>query len=90
MKADFTPKEMVYNFIYKDKPMWVHNDDGLEELKIIDYVKLVPNSPIMMVNFHDGDVMEMNENKCYCFDVNKKLIWKKSTKKQIKASTENL
>lgn len=90
MKADFTPKEMIYNVVYKDKPVWVHNEDGSEEKKIINYVKLVPNSPIIMAHFYDGDVMEMNENKCYCFEVNRKLVWKKATKGQIKQSTLNI
>ena len=57
MKADFTPKEMIYNFIYKDKSVWIHNEDGSEELKIINYVKLVPNSPIMMTHFYEVTIM---------------------------------
>ena len=85
MKASFVVKEMIYNTVCKDKVMWV---DGVQ--KIIDYVKVVPKSPIILVHFTDGDVMEINEYKTYDFEVNNKLDWKKATKKQVKASKENL
>jgi hypothetical protein len=83
MKAAFTPEEMLYNQIYQDRVMWV-DIDGVDEQKIIDYLKLVPNSPIIQVHFHDGDVMEMSKYKSYNFDVTNKLQFKKATKEQIK------
>lgn len=90
MKADFIAYEMVLNVIMKDRVMWITNNDGVDEEKIISYVKIVPKSPIIMATFTDGETIEMNENKCYTFEVNNKLQWKKATRKQIKQSTENL
>ncbi len=90
MKSDFTIREMELNITMKDRILWVENDEGTQEQKIISYVKVVPKSPIIMVTFVDGDTMEMNENKSYTFQVNKKLVWKKATRKQIKSSTNNL
>ena len=90
MKADFIAYEMVLNVIMKDRVMWITNNEDIGEEKIISYVKIVPKSPIIMVTFTDGETIEMNENKCYTFEVNNKLQWKKATRKQIKQSTENL
>jgi hypothetical protein len=90
MKADFIAYEMVLNVIMKDRVMWVINEEDIDEQKVISYVKIVPKSPIIMVTFTDGDTVEMNENKCYTFEVNQKLEWKKATRKQINQSTENL
>jgi hypothetical protein len=90
MKADFIAYEMVLNAIMKDRVMWVINEEDIDEQKVISYVKIVPKSPIIMVTFTDGDTVEMNENKCYTFEVNQKLEWKKATRKQINQSTENL
>ena len=90
MKADFIAYEMVLNVIMKDRVMWITNNDDVDEEKIISYVKIVPKSPIIMVTFTDGETIQMNENKCYTFEVNNKLQWKKATRKQIKQSTENL
>ncbi len=90
MRADFTAYEMVLNSIMKDRIMWVSNSEGIDEQKIISYVKIVPKSPIIMVTFTDGETIEMNEHKCYSFEVNSKLEWKKATRKQIKSSTENI
>ncbi len=86
MKAAFTPEEMLYNQIYTDRIMWVEID-GVDEEKIIKYIKLVPNSPIMQAHFHDGDIMEMSKYKCYNFEVTNKLEFKKATKEQIKQAT---
>lgn len=90
MKADFIAYEMVLNTIMKDRVMWVSNEEDIDEQKVISYVKIVPKSPIIMVTFTDGDTVEMNENKCYTFEVNQKLEWKKATRKQIKQSIENI
>lgn len=89
MKADFIAYEMVLNTIMKDHIMWVVNEEDIDEQKVISYVKIVPKSPIIMVTFTDGDTIEMNENKCYTFEVNQKLAWKKATRKQIKSSSIN-
>jgi ribosomal protein L23 len=70
--------------------MWVFNEEDIDEQKVISYVKIVPKSPIIMVTFTDGETIEMNENKCYTFEVNQKLEWKKATRKQIKQSIENI
>ena len=85
MKVDFTPKEALYNTIYIGGIMWI--DD---ERKVIKYVKVMPNSPILLVNFTDGTSTEMNENKPYTFIVNNKFQWKRSKNKKLKPSTENL
>jgi hypothetical protein len=90
MKADFIAYEMVLNTIMKDRVMWVVNEEDIDEQKVISYVKIVPKSPIIMVTFTDGETIEMNENKCYTFEVNQKLEWKKATRKQIKQSIENI
>jgi hypothetical protein len=90
MKADFIAYEMVLNTIMKDRVMWVFNEEDIDEQKVISYVKIVPKSPIIMVTFTDGETIEMNENKCYTFEVNQKLEWKKATRKQIKQSIENI
>lgn len=66
--------------------MWVEID-GADEEKIIKYIKLVPNSPIMQAHFHDGDIMEMSKYKCYNFEVTNKLDFKKATKEQIKQAS---
>ncbi len=89
MKVDFVAYEMVLNTIMRDGIMWIENNQNVQEKKIISYVKVVPKSPIIMVTFTDGETIEMNENKCYTFDVNKKLKWKKATRKQIRSSTIN-
>ena len=89
MKADFIAYEMVLNTIMKDRIMWIENGQKVQEKKIISYVKSVPKSPIIMTTFTDGETIEMNEHKCYTFDVNQKLEWKKATRKQIKSSTIN-
>ncbi len=85
MKVDFTPKEALYNKIYIGRLMWI--DD---EQKVIEYVKIMSNSPILLVNFTDGTSTEMNENKSYTFIVNNKLHWKKSNKKKNKPSISNI
>jgi len=86
MKAVFTPEEMLYNQTYKDRIMWVEID-GIDEEKIIKYIKLVPNSPIMQAHFYDGDIMEMSKYKLYTFEVTNKLDFKKATKEQIKQAS---
>lgn len=90
MKADFVVREMVLNTIMKDMIMWVENNEGADEQKIISYVKVVPKSPIIMVTFTDGVTVEINENKCYTFEVNRKLDWKKATRRQIASSIINV
>jgi hypothetical protein len=89
MKADFVTREIVLNTCMQGGIMWVKNEEDIDEKKIISYIKVVPKSPIIMVTFTDGETMEMNEHKCYTFEVNNKLKWKKATRKQIKSSTEN-
>ncbi len=90
MKVDFVADEMIFNVVMQGGIMWVENNENIQEQKIISYVKVVPKSPIMMVTFTDGNTIEMNKNKCYTFEVNNKLIWKKATRGQIKSSTKNL
>ena len=90
MIASFVLREMELNIIMKNRILWVENEEGIKEQKIIEYVKKVPKSPIIMVHFINGDVMEMNEHKCYDFEVNTRLEWKKATKKQIKSSIKNI
>ncbi len=90
MKVDFIAYEMVLNTIMKNRVMWVVNSEDINEQKIISYVKIVPKSPIIMVTFTDGETIEMNENKCYTFEVDNKLEWRKATRKQIKESIENI
>lgn len=89
MKADFVVREMELNTVMKNKILWVENDQNIQEQKIISYVKVVPKSPIIMVTFTDGVTVEINENKCYTFEVNRKLDWKKATRRQIASSTIN-
>ena len=90
MKADFVVREMVLNTVMQGGIMYVENEQGIEDEKIISYVKVVPKSPIIMITFTNGETIEMNENKCYTFKVNRKLQWKKATSKQIKSSTKNV
>jgi len=90
MKADFIAREMELNTVMQGRIMWVKNDENIDEQKIIDYIKVVPKSPIIMVTFTSGETMEMNEHKTYTFEVNNKLSWKKATRKQIKSSINNL
>ncbi len=85
MKSDFVLREMVLNQVMQNRMMWV---DG--EQKTIEYVKVVPQSPIVMVHFTDDTVVEMNENKPYTFEVTTKLHWKKATRRQIAGSTNNM
>ena len=85
MKADFVLREMVLNQVMQTRMMWI---DG--EQKIIQYVKVVQQSPIVMVHFTDGVVVEMTEHKSYTFEVNTKLNWKKATRRQIAGSTNNM
>ena len=72
MKADFIANEMVLNTIMQGRIMWVKNNEDIDEQKIISYIKVVPKSPIIMVTFTDCETMEMNEHKCYTFEVNQK------------------
>ncbi len=90
MKADFVVREMVLNTVMKDGVMYVENEQGIEDEKIISYVKVVPKSPIIMVTFTDGETIEMNEHKTYTFKVNNKLEWRRATDKQIKSSIKNI
>jgi len=90
MKADFVLREMVLNEIMKGRIMWVQDDQEGEDQKIVDYVKVVPQSPIVLVHFTDNTVMEMNEHKPYTFEVNTKLNWKKATRRQIAQSNNNI
>ncbi len=90
MKADFIAREMVLNTVMQGRIMLINNNEGVEEEKIISYVKVVPKSPIILVTFTDGNTREINEHKCYTFKVNQKLKWVKATKKQIKDSKNNL
>lgn len=85
MKSDFVLREMVLNQVMQHKIMWVE-----DEQKTIKYVKVVPQSPIVLVHFIDDTVIEMNENKPYTFEVNTKLRWKKASRKQIAQSTSNM
>jgi hypothetical protein len=85
MKSDFVLREIILNQAMQNMLMWV--DD---EKKTIKYVKVVAQSPIVMVHFTDGTVIETNENKNYTFEVNNKLHWKKATRRQIKQSTNNM
>jgi hypothetical protein len=89
MKADFIAREIELNTVMQGRIMFVENTDGIDEEKIISYVKVVPKSPIIMVTFTDGETMEMNEHKTYTFEVNQKLEWKKATKRQIRSSIKN-
>lgn len=90
MKADFVVREMELNTVMKNRILWVENDQNIQEQKIISYVKVVPKSPIIMVTFTDGVTVEINENKCYTFEVNRKLDWKKATRRQIASSIINV
>lgn len=90
MKADFTIREMELNSIMAGRILWIENNEGVEEQKIISYVKVVPKSPIILVTFTDEQTIEINEHKCYTFEVNNKLKWKKATRKQLKDSEKNL
>lgn len=90
MKADFVVREMELNTVMKNKILWVENDQNIQEQKIISYVKVVPKSPIIMVTFTDGVTVEINENKCYTFEVNRKFEWKKATRRQIASSIINV
>lgn len=89
MKADFIAREIELNTVMQGRIMFVENTEGIDEEKIISYVKVVTKSPIIMVTFTDGETMEMNEHKTYTFEVNQKLEWKKATKRQIRSSTKN-
>ena len=90
MKVDFVAEEMIFNAVMQGGIIWIENEEGTEEQKIISYVKLVPKSPIIMVTFTGGETIEMNRHKCYTFEVNNKLIWKKATRKQMKSSYNNI
>lgn len=90
MKVDFVAEEMVFNIAMQGRIMWVENGESVEEKKIIAYVKLVPRSPVLMVTFTDGETVEMNRHKCYTFEVNDKLQWKKATRRQIRSSYKNM
>lgn len=89
MKAQFVFREMVLNVILENRIMWVDNSEGVSEQKIIKYVKVVADSPIIHVHFVDGDIIEANENMVYEFEVNKKLLWKKATRRQIRQAKLN-
>ncbi len=90
MKVDFVAEEMVFNITMQGRIVWVETEENIEEKKIIAYVKLVPRSPVFMVTFTDGETMEMNRNKCYTFEVDDKLQWRKATRRQIRSSYKNI
>ncbi len=90
MKVDFVAEEMIFNIAMQGRIVWVETEENIEEKKIIAYVKLVPRSPVFMVTFTDGETMEMNRHKCYTFEVDDKLQWRKATKRQIRSSYKNI
>ncbi len=90
MKVDFVAEEMIFNIAMQGRIVWVETEENIEEKKIIAYVKLVPRSPVFMVTFTDGETMEMNRNKCYTFEVDDKLQWRKATRRQIRSSYKNI
>ncbi len=90
MKVDFVAEEMVFNITMQGRIVWVETEENIEEKKIIAYVKLVPRSPVFMVTFTDGETMEMNRHKCYTFEVDDKLQWRKATRRQIRSSYKNI
>lgn len=64
-KANFTFDEMVYNSIVNGKQIYYN-----EEVKIIDYVKLVKDTRQIQVICKDGDVFLVNQDDVFQFEVN--------------------
>ena len=84
MKADFVLDEMVYNTIMQGRRMHIKDTStGEHEEKTIDYIKIVPRSPVIMMHFTDGTRAEASRDNVYCFEVNKKLVWKKGNRSRL-------
>lgn len=64
-KAIFTFDEMVYNTVVSGKSIY-YND----ELKIIDYVKLIKDTRQIQIHCVDGDVFLVNQDNKFEFEVN--------------------
>lgn len=64
-KAKFTFDEMVYNTVVNGKQIY-HNDD----LKTIDYVKLMKDTRQLQVICQDGSVFLANQDDVFEFEVN--------------------
>lgn len=68
-KADFTFDEMVYNSVVAGQQFYYKEHDGPEELKTIDYVKLIKNTRQIEIHCIDGDIMLANQDEVFTFEV---------------------
>jgi hypothetical protein len=64
-KTSFTFDEMVYNTVVNGKQIYYN-----EELKTIDYVKLVKDTRQLQIVCTDGDAFLANQDDEFFFDVN--------------------
>lgn len=84
-KVKFTFDEMVYNTICAGKQFYYDtNDDGIEELKTIDYVKMDKQSRQIIVHCTDGVVFPCHQDDLHNFEVTSEKIWKKPNKRRSK------
>jgi hypothetical protein len=77
MKAKFTIRERVYNGGgLKGSQLYIKDDTGQLELKVVDHVKDIFNMPLFQIHFVDGTVMNVKETE--------PLLWEVTSKKNFK------
>lgn len=82
-KATFTFDEMVYNSIVNGKQIY-YND----EIKVIDYVKLVKDTRQVQIICQDGEVFLVNQDDVFEFEVNSPKPMVQPTKPKLKGKNK--
>ena len=78
-KTNFTFDEMVYNSVVNGKKIY-YND----ELKTIDYVKLVKDTRQVQIICLDGDVFLANQDDIFEWEVNTTKVLVQPNKPKLK------
>ena len=83
-KADFTFDEMVYNNIVAGKQFYYKEEGQSEELKTIDYVKLIKATRQVAIHCTDGDIMLANQDEEFTFEVTTPKVKGAPTRPKVK------
>lgn len=70
MKAIFTIRERVYNGGgLSGAIIYIKNDDGELETKVIDYLKDIEDMPLFQLHFTDGSAKNVKESDLLMWEV---------------------
>ena len=82
-KVDLTFDEVVYNSILAGKLMWYDGDgDEVEELKTIEFVKVIKQTRQLHIHCVDGDSFLANQDDVFTFDVTTPKVQRTVTKRK--------